>query len=255
MKRKLLAVVLLAVIGAALIPFETSLQAEQKAAGFRATKLDLPCASRSGRWATSRRSAASARRSPCTPSSRQTKPGPIPSGARCKASSSKRRHSSRDRALTGISPHGIWPGMPAKRPWTIPSSPVNSSASAPSTPISTSAKTSWRRDRKHSGRLLPLPKARGTLPPEVRGPLQGGGGLQEGRRVRKIPDYVKRFYGYELAQCPGHEKEAYEYLRKRYEMGDKERLPSLINYLKKLENDLDVPEARTDKVRVTPALF
>jgi hypothetical protein len=26
-------------------------------------------------------------------------------------------------------------------------------------------------------------------------------------------------------------------------MGDKERLPSLINYLKKLENDLDVPEA------------
>ena len=63
----------------------------------------------------------------------------------------------------------------------------------------------------------------------------------------KSPDYVKRFYGYELAQCPGHEKEAYEYLRKRYEMGDKERLPSLINYLKKLENDLDVPEAERIK--------
>ncbi len=42
MKRKLISLVLLALFGAALLPFETALQTEQKEAHFRSTKLDLP---------------------------------------------------------------------------------------------------------------------------------------------------------------------------------------------------------------------
>lgn len=55
------------------------------------------------------------------------------------------------------------------------------------------------------------------------------------------PGYTIRFVGYMLARCPGKENEAYDYLRKLYDQGEKHRLPSVIASLKDLEKKLDIP--------------
>src|ERR1043165_5406525 len=44
--------------------------------------------------------------------------------------------------------------------------------------------------------------------------------------------YAKRFAAYELAQSPGREREAYEQLRRLYDRGEQERLPTLLRRLK-----------------------
>jgi hypothetical protein len=57
--------------------------------------------------------------------------------------------------------------------------------------------------------------------------------------------YARRFAAYELAQCPGHEREAYEELRRLYDSGEQERLPALLRHLKELEIKLDIrPDQR-----------
>ena len=53
--------------------------------------------------------------------------------------------------------------------------------------------------------------------------------------------YVRRFAAYELAQCPGREREAYAQLRTLYDRGEQERLPTLLHRLKDLEIKLDIP--------------
>jgi tetratricopeptide (TPR) repeat protein len=55
------------------------------------------------------------------------------------------------------------------------------------------------------------------------------------------PSYDKRFAAYELSYCEGREQEAYQELRRLYEMGEKERLPTLISRLKFLEDKLEIP--------------
>jgi tetratricopeptide (TPR) repeat protein len=59
--------------------------------------------------------------------------------------------------------------------------------------------------------------------------------------VPGAPAYDKRFAAYELSYCEGREREAYEQLRRLYDMGEKERLPTLITRLKYLENKLNIP--------------
>lgn len=58
------------------------------------------------------------------------------------------------------------------------------------------------------------------------------------------PSYTTRFAGYELAKCPGHEKMAYDLLRKVYDTEPEGRKPALIATLKELEKKLDVPESQ-----------
>jgi hypothetical protein len=55
------------------------------------------------------------------------------------------------------------------------------------------------------------------------------------------PGYTKRFAAYELALCPSHEREAHATLRALYNSGEKERLPTLLRRLKDLEIKLDIP--------------
>ena len=55
------------------------------------------------------------------------------------------------------------------------------------------------------------------------------------------PGYTRRFAAYELALCTGHEREAYGTLRALYNSGEKERRPTLLRRLKELEIKLDVP--------------
>ena len=57
------------------------------------------------------------------------------------------------------------------------------------------------------------------------------------------PPYVKRLAAYELSQCEGREREAYERLRAIYLMGESERLPRVITLINELEEKLDIPRA------------
>lgn len=56
--------------------------------------------------------------------------------------------------------------------------------------------------------------------------------------------YARRFAAYELAQCPGREREAYEQLHALYDSGERERLPTLLRHLKELEVKLGIPPQR-----------
>jgi hypothetical protein len=58
------------------------------------------------------------------------------------------------------------------------------------------------------------------------------------------PSYDKRFAAYELSHCDGREKEAYERLRQLYDLGERERLPTLLRRLKEMEIKLDIPLAQ-----------
>jgi hypothetical protein len=53
--------------------------------------------------------------------------------------------------------------------------------------------------------------------------------------------YTRRFAAYELAQCPGHERDAYAQLRALNDFGEQERLPTLLRHLKELEIKLEIP--------------
>jgi len=53
--------------------------------------------------------------------------------------------------------------------------------------------------------------------------------------------YARRFAAYELAQCPGRERQAYDQLRSLYDSGEQERLPTLLRRLKELEIKLNIP--------------
>jgi hypothetical protein len=55
------------------------------------------------------------------------------------------------------------------------------------------------------------------------------------------PSYDKRFSAYELSYCEGWEPQAYIQLRRLYDEGEQERLPTLIKRLKYLETKLNIP--------------
>jgi hypothetical protein len=56
------------------------------------------------------------------------------------------------------------------------------------------------------------------------------------------PSYDKRFSAYELSYCEGWEAQAYIQLRRLYDEGEQERLPTLIKRLKYLEAKLNIPK-------------
>jgi hypothetical protein len=63
-------------------------------------------------------------------------------------------------------------------------------------------------------------------------------------RFPDAPLYTRRFAAYELAQISGREEEAFKELRRLYDLGKEERLPTLIRSLKELEEKLRVPQSR-----------
>lgn len=67
-------------------------------------------------------------------------------------------------------------------------------------------------------------------------------------KAEKAPTYEKRMAAYELAQCDERQREAYEKLRALYEMGDRERLPSVIKWLNILQEKLNIPAAERLKL-------
>ena len=64
-------------------------------------------------------------------------------------------------------------------------------------------------------------------------------------KAATFPDtfaFVKRHAVFELAECPGHEREAYEKLVALYKMGEAERVPTLYRKLLELQEKLSVPD-------------
>ncbi len=62
--------------------------------------------------------------------------------------------------------------------------------------------------------------------------------------------YEKRFAAFRLAECPGHEREAYWLLRFYYDLSERERVPTLVRLLGELEEKIALPaEQRLDKTR------
>ena len=57
------------------------------------------------------------------------------------------------------------------------------------------------------------------------------------------PPYIKRLAAYELAACPGREREAYEKLRAIYLLGAEERVPRVVTLINELEAKLDITVA------------
>jgi tetratricopeptide (TPR) repeat protein len=55
------------------------------------------------------------------------------------------------------------------------------------------------------------------------------------------PRYAKRFAAYELSNCDGRAKEAYDRLHALYALGETERLPTLLRHLQDLEIKLNIP--------------
>jgi len=65
------------------------------------------------------------------------------------------------------------------------------------------------------------------------------------KKGSELPDarpYLARMAAYELAKCPGREQEAYSELRRLYDMGENQRMPAVIARLKELEEKLGIPE-------------
>jgi len=71
--------------------------------------------------------------------------------------------------------------------------------------------------------------------------LAAAGCYSQAAALPGAPEYVKRFAAYELSYAPGHEQEAYAALCRLYNKGERQRLPTLIQRLKTLEEKLDIP--------------
>jgi hypothetical protein len=66
----------------------------------------------------------------------------------------------------------------------------------------------------------------------------------KGSEIKGAPSFYPRMAAYELAKCPDRQQEAYDLLKKLYDMGPDQRKPTLITNLKELEKKLDVPPAK-----------
>lgn len=67
----------------------------------------------------------------------------------------------------------------------------------------------------------------------------------------EAPAFVRRMAAYELARCPGNEREAYERLIELYDLGDKQRMPTLKILLAELEETLEIPPEKR-RIEIDP---
>ena len=69
--------------------------------------------------------------------------------------------------------------------------------------------------------------------------------LRVGALLETAPDYLRRFAAYELSECPGREREAYDALVALYREGPEHHKPTLLGHLSRMETKLGISsEAR-----------
>ncbi len=82
-------------------------------------------------------------------------------------------------------------------------------------------------------------------------PCEAAENYAQAAKIEGAPAYMERFAAYRLAECPGHEREAYETLRELYQRGEEQRLPTLLTKLRELQEKLEIPEA--ERLDLPPA--
>jgi hypothetical protein len=75
-------------------------------------------------------------------------------------------------------------------------------------------------------------------------PCRAAGAFAEAAKRPGRLDYVRRFAVYMLADCPGHDQEAYEKLLALYNESQNEWLPGLLVRLQRLERKLNIPKEK-----------
>ena len=65
--------------------------------------------------------------------------------------------------------------------------------------------------------------------------------LLQSASIAGSPAYCRRLAAYEMAKCPGRERAAYTLMRSLYDQGGKQRMPKLLQTLSELEKKLDIP--------------
>ena len=154
--------------------------------------------------------------------------------------------------LLGSGRRGTWPSMPASPPTRTRSSRARRCGSRPSANIGSSARTTCSAASPTIPTSPLLYDRLGFLyrekfkdhckSAEALRPLRASARTR--RRTRS------RFAAYELAQCPGHEREAYERLLALYREGEDEHLPTLLKWLGTLQEKLNVPAEQ--KIDIPP---
>jgi hypothetical protein len=69
-----------------------------------------------------------------------------------------------------------------------------------------------------------------------------------------VPVYLKRFAGYEAARVPGRERDAYDRLHALYQEGVKQRVPTLLARIRELEEKLQIPQDQRIALPKKPAI-
>jgi len=242
MIRKAAAILLLGVSGAAMIPFQKSLDATQKAAGLRMTALDLDLRERVGQMGFL--AALSGFRSPLA------------------AYLWIEAHNAWERTewgrmaglfdtVTTLQPRSLlyWDMAAWHMAWNASVAALDDKSQPSEALRIRNQRQYFKLGRDYLDRGLKnnpnsafLYERLGVL---LRDKLEDHCGAGEAfLKASQLPDtspYIARFAGYELSKCAGREREAYDLLKKLYDKGPEERKPTLISTLQELEKKLDVP--------------
>jgi hypothetical protein len=70
--------------------------------------------------------------------------------------------------------------------------------------------------------------------------------------VPNAPAYARRFAAYEMAQCPGREREAYERLKALFLESPDEHQPTLLKWLRNLQEKLEIPQEQKIAIPAAP---
>lgn len=76
---------------------------------------------------------------------------------------------------------------------------------------------------------------------KLKDPCKAAWAFAEAAKRPDTMEYTLRMSLYNLALCPGHEREAYDKLVELYNKGRKERLPTLLNRIDTLQEKLNIP--------------
>lgn len=242
MKRALAALALLALAGLARLPFEGTLTAEQRAAGFHSARLGLDLRARLG----------------------QT--GFLAALSGCRAVVADllciEAHGAWERVewgrvnwlyetATTLQPRGVFlwemaswhmgynASRAAREDQRLPREALRRRAERQYLEI---AREYLRRGIAANPDQAKLYELLGTLERDKFGDLlAASAAYAEGARQPKAKGYLRRFAAYCLAAVPGREAEAQAQLRALYDLGPQEHLPTLLKELRRLEEKLALP--------------
>lgn len=242
MRRKLAAILLLAVIGAVLIPIQQAIDAAQKNAGLRKTALNLDLRERVGQMGFL--AALSGFRSPLA------------------AFLWLEAHNAWERlewgrmaglfdTVTTLQPRSLiyWDMASWHMAWNASVAALDDKKQ-PSEALRIRNQQQYfklgrdyleRGIRNNPDSYLLYAALGRLMTDKFNDPCAAGEAYLQASEKPDAPPFIARFAGYSLAKCPGREQEAYDLLKKLYDKGEAERKPSLITTLKELEKKLDVP--------------